>query len=129
MFPSKPDRAFAAGFALLIQSIVAMPTLAVEAAPLDDAVLRQSTALTTQQDQDRDQNALQSGQSEKPDEREARRGEVSRIVQATETELRTAMPEPPLGLNIRAAGNGLQDPATNFVFSANLSTTAGPVGP
>jgi uncharacterized protein involved in copper resistance len=129
LFPSKPDRAFAAAFALLIQPIVAAPAPAVEAAPLDDAVLRQSTAPTTQQNLDKDQNALQSEQSDKPEESDARRDELSHIVRATETDLRATTPEPPLSLNVRPQINGLQDPATNFVFSANLSTTAGPVGP
>ena len=120
MFLFKPDRTLAAGCALLVPLIAAAPALAVEPAPLEDAVLRQST---TRQDQDADQSAPPE-RSAKPAERNTRRGELSQIVRPTETELRTTAPELPIALNLRPASDGLphlDTPGTNLVFAAGTA--------
>ena len=130
MFSIKPDRACAAGIALLVQSLMTSPVLAAEFAPLDDAVLRQSAAPAVIEDRRPDEKAVKSGQIAEPDQQDDRQTDVSQIVRPTETELRTATPELPLGLNIRPSESSrLSDPTTNLVFSATLSNGSGTTAP
>jgi len=126
LFQSKSDRALVAGWVLLAQTIAAAPAFAVDPAPLDDATLRQSSAPTVHDDRNADQHGLRSGQTGKPGGRETVSAELSQIVRAPEIEMKSATPEPPFGLSIQPASNGLPGPGTNFVISANLSTAVAP---
>lgn len=91
---------------------------------LDEAVLRQSTAPVTPDEREPGDKSAKSEQPDEPDQQDDRHAEISPIVRPNETELRTATPELPLGLNIRPAAtglSGLSDPATNLVFSGNVT--------
>jgi len=120
LFSSKPDRAFAAGIALLVPSFTATPACATDAAVLDEATLRQSAAPAIHED--RAPNEKASRRLSEPDRQDDKHADIAQIARPPETELRTTMPELPLGMNIRPTESSrLPDSATNLVFSGTVT--------